>query len=357
MTPRPTLWFSTLALLAACSGKDEAVGDTGGIDTAGSGETGDSADSGDSEGADSGDSGADSGDSGSDSGDSGDTDTGEAPAFHTAPLAGLATLSSGECPDLSASGTSTFLSSDEERKVTVLIPEAGTEGASVVFFFHGLTTPDVSPEPTVETAEALDLQTVADATNTVIILPEAPLRSLFGQSFFLWDVEGATGTDLVLYDDLRTCVADLGVDLNHVTAVGFSGGALFTTWVATRRADTLATFVSLSGGADITVPVIGSVSPYETPVWSVPGLLVSGGDADVWPDPSVPLVDFDAASDTFDADLKADGHFTVRCRHSEGHTITYKGYALTLAWMASHTYGEPSPYEESGLGSDSDWCE
>ena len=303
------------------------------------------------------DSGEDT-DSGQDTDSGGDTDSGVPRGWTVVDLAPLTELSSGECPDLSMSGTSTFLSSGTERKVTVLIPAGGAEGAPVVMFFHGLTTPEASPEPTVEMADGLYLQDVADETGAVIVLPEAPLRELFGYQFYLWMVEETDSTDLTLFDDLRTCVStELNVDLERLTAFGFSGGALFTTVVATERADTLATFIELSGGADIDVPLFAdNFAAYNTPAWTLPGLVASGGDEDVWPDPSAPLVDFESASDTLADRLVTDGHFVVRCHHDTGHTITYDEYLLAIDWLSSHRFGEPSPYASAGLGDDADWC-
>ena len=65
----------------------------------------------------------------------------------------------------------------------------------------------------------------ASPTGSVIVLPESPLRDIYGVKFFLWDVEGASDHDLVLYDDLRTCLAqELSVHLERVSAMGCSGG-------------------------------------------------------------------------------------------------------------------------------------
>lgn len=350
------------SILVACSGRDGKDGAAQPYDPPDDESGNDSASDGRDSGEDSGD-GEDSG-GGADSGDdtdSGGDDTGEPSGprgWTVVDLAPLTTLSSGQCPDLSRSGTSSFLSSGTERKVTVLLPESGAAGAPVVVFFHGLTTPDASPEPTVEMAEGLYLQDVADETGTIIVLPEAPVRDLFGYKFYLWMVEETESDDLVLYDDLRTCLSsELNADLERFTAFGFSGGALFTTVVATRRADTLATFIELSGGADIEVPLFADLfSAYATPAWTLPGLLASGGDEDVWPSPSAPLVDFEAASDTFADRLVDDGHFVARCHHDNGHTITYDEYLLSIDWLSSHRFGQPSPYASAGLGDDSDWC-
>lgn len=292
--------------------------------------------------------------------ETGDTGSkGDPRGWTTVPLADLAPLSSGACPRLDESGSSTFLSSEEERRVTVLLPEDGPEDAPVVFFFHGLSTPDATPEPAEYLAEALGLQDVADELGVVIVLPEAPLREMFGVQFFLWEVESTESNDLVLYDDLRTCLSDeLDVDLERVSAVGFSGGALFVTEVISQRADTLASFVELSGGSDVDVALLDmTLAPYATPAWTLPGLLVSGGESDVWPDPSFAVVDFEAATDTLTEELVMDSHYLARCYHERGHTITWDAYELTLSWVLAHRFGEPTPYATEGLGDATGWCE
>jgi len=300
------------------------------------------------------------------SGDSVDTakpeDTATGPrGWTTVDLADLAPLSDDDCPDLSVSGTTSFLSDGVERTVTVLIPTRRSRKASLVFFFHGLTTPAYGDSPGAYIASALDLQTVADDLGAVILLPDAPLRSLMGYEFFLWDVEDITGADLVLYDDLRTCAAndaDLGIDLSRVYAYGFSGGALFTTEVIRHRADTLAAAVEMSGGADVSIPLYSyEVAPYDTPSWTLPVLVISGGEDDVWPDPSMPLIDFDGASDTLADLLSYDGSLVLRCRHSSGHAVTLDAYDLSEAWIDAHEFGVSSPYATGELSEDdAEWC-
>ena len=44
-------------------------------------------------------------------------------------------------------------------------------------------------------------------------------------------------------------------DRVHRYLMGISGGAMFTTVILTQRADTLASAVEFSGGADISVPL------------------------------------------------------------------------------------------------------
>ena len=295
---------------------------------------------------------------GDDTGSSGDTDTGgvdEGP--QPAPLA---TLSSGACPDLTTSGTSTFQSSGLDRQVTVVIPSNPGTAMPVNFFFHGLTDPSYTLNPGGDTADGLGLQAIADETNSIWILPDSQVQNLFGiYEVYLWDLAMESEADLVLFDDLRTCAANtFDVDLHRVNALGFSGGALFTTLIATRRSDTLASAVELSGGSDLSVPGYEVLlSAYQTPAMPIPVLLTTGGANDVWPQPTMVIVDFEAASDTFQGELLTDGHYVVRCKDDRGHSMNNKDWNIAQDWVAAHTFGEPSPYLTGGLGGDDDWCE
>ena len=221
-------------------------------------------------------------DSGPATGDSGNPlDTGSEDTGDDLPApADLAPLSSGECPALDSSGTYSFLSSGDERTVTVLIPQAPSADMPVAFFFHGLLSPDHTPQPTDYMATALGLQGTADAYGAVIVLPESRTMSMFGFSFFMWEVMEQDDLDLVLFDDLRTCVAqELGADMRRVSAMGFSGGGLFTTVVARERGDTLASIVEMSGGSDVDFSLVSDepIAAYGTPANTMPSLLFSGG--------------------------------------------------------------------------------
>lgn len=283
------------------------------------------------------------------------TDTAEVKTWQSADLM---PLSSGECPDMSISGAfSSFLSSGESRNVTVVFPANQTEGMRIVFFFHGLM--DVNSDPTQYTARVLALQDLADQYNAVVVLPESPIWEMFGQQFFLWNIEDGTyQKDLALYDDLRTCVANnFTVDLDKLVTVGFSGGSLFSTILLGQRPNDLAAVVEMSGGADLQVATFeNTFAPYKTPSNDIPVLLISGGENDVWPDASFTIVDFDSATDTLQSRLRQDNQFVVRCRHTMGHSITGKAFLASVDWLTNHTYKEPSPYLND-IGSWTDWCE
>ncbi len=267
----------------------------------------------------------------------------------------LAELSSGECPDLSASDHTSFLSSGEQRNVSIVLPDTPGEDMPVVFFFHGL----VDVDPATNIVSGLQLQSAANSSNVVFVVPESRTMTYFGMTFYMWQVMDEDDKDLVLFDDLRTCVAnELDVDLTRLTAMGFSGGALFTTVVARERGDTLATMVEMSGGSDLDFSVVSEdpIAVYGQPAnTELPALLVSGGDEDGWPQ-GFPMVDFQAATDTLEGKLVADGHYTWRCRHEEGHTVTWNEWTLAKNWALAHSYGLPSPFEGGSIDDHASWC-
>jgi len=269
--------------------------------------------------------------------------------------ADLSELSSGECPDLRTSGaTVTFFSSGEERTVTTVFPTNQQPGMRVVFFYHGLL--EAGSNPTNYMVGALDLQDMADDYNAVIVLPESPIWNLVGQQFHMWDVEDGTfDKDLTFFDDLRTCVAnDFDIDLDKVVSTGFSGGSLFNTILLSNRSEHLAAVVEMSGGADIEIPIYeNEFAPYSTPISSIPVLLISGGEEDIW---GGGLINFEEATNTLEQRLVTDKKFVVRCRHSQGHTITMEAFNTAIEWLVNHEYGVDSPYV-SGISDWADWCE
>jgi predicted esterase len=208
-------------------------------------------------------------------------------------------------------------------------------------------------------AQALNFQSLAETHNALIFLPESPIWELVGQQFHMWDVEdGTSDKDLALFDDLRTCGAqNFDINLDKVVSGGFSGGSLFNTILLGERADHLAAVVEMSGGANIDIPTFDEkIAPYDTPSTDIPILLISGGDTDLWPDASLPIVHFQEATDTLQEKLLEDERFVVRCTHNTGHNITNKAFSAAIDWLAIHEYGVSSTYEEEGIGSWEDWC-
>ena len=92
--------------------------------------------------------------------------------------ADLAELSSGECPDMSVSGeTVTFLSSGEERTVTVVVPSDPQPDMNIIFWYHGFLDTSMS-NPTGQTASGMGFQSLADETNSLIFVPQSGIWNL-----------------------------------------------------------------------------------------------------------------------------------------------------------------------------------
>ncbi len=279
-------------------------------------------------------------------------DTGAAAAAGpNGPTAPLAALSDGECPDMS--GTSRFSSGGLKRRVRIVTPKDAPPGLPVVFGFHGLVPTGF--DAIGDIVDGFDLKSLADELGVVFVVPEA--RELefpgFG-SLLLWGILDDTEPDLVLYDDLRTCLSrDLDVDLERMSVWGFSGGALWTSVIALERADTLASFVEFSGGNSFTVPLLGGpYIPYATPPHLPPALLVSGGDNDVWPDTTFTVIDFEDASDSLARSLANDGAVVARCHHQLGHTIPSNLWDLGVEWLVSHSFTGDSPWADGAALAD-----
>lgn len=289
------------------------------------------------------------------------TDADEKPVDDETKLepAPLAELSDGDCPDMSVSGTSFFSSGGLERKVSVVIPKGRPENAPVIFTFHGLVPSDY--DPVSEMVAGFDLQAAADELGAIFITPESRVTELPGVgSLLLWGILDDAEPDLVLFDDLRTCVAnELGADVFRFSAWGHSGGALWTTVLVGARSLTLATALEFSGGAELTIPLMGGpFVTYEAPEWDIPVLLASGGSGDVWPDPTFILVNFEEATDTLTAGLQGDGHTVVRCKHSLGHfSFPNDGWIYAQEWLSSHRFAEPSGVLDGTIPAPPNWCE
>ncbi len=253
-------------------------------------------------------------------------DTAPDPLAYLHGTAALAPASAGSCPTIEdESGDVDLVSNGKDRTAKIIVPDGGAEGKAVVFVWYplgGSATYMIS---------ALDLREYADTVDAVVVVPSSS-----GDLLFEWGFQSdpVGNDDLVLYDDLRTCLHEqLAVDLGRVSAMGFSAGALWTSYLAIHRGDTLSTILPFSGGAD---PIV----TYETPAGPFPALLPHGGESDVY----AGAVHFDQTTTSFATSLTADAHFVVTCNHEGGHTIPPEGRDMMDAWLTIHVYGEPSPF-------------
>jgi poly(3-hydroxybutyrate) depolymerase len=269
------------------------------------------------------------------------------------PVAPLAELSDGECPDMSESGISSFSSGGVERKVAVVFPDDPQPGMPVVFNFHGLTNTGSDP---VE-GSLSQIQAEAEANDSVVIMPEARSTALplIGE-ILIWGILDDEDLDLTLFDDLRTCASnELEVDLKKLSTWGHSGGALWSTAMLMERSTSLAAVVEFSGGAEFSIPGLGGpYLTYSTPERQVPVMLTSGGSDDSWPQ-GFPIVNFETTTETLAENLIEDGHQVARCEHQQGHyAIPSNLWAFSTRWDLDHQFGEDSPFSSDDLP---DGCE
>ena len=136
-----------------------------------------------------------------------------------------------------------------------------------------------------------------------------------------WDEDGA------LFDDLLACVEEqYDIDNKRVWSMGFSSGALWTTWLVLNRSSFLASAVVWSGGSN------ASVNIYKSPKRKLPVLVAWGGANDQ------ALLSFEPMAITFADGLQTDGHFVIRCNHKLGHTIPGGGLTWATIFLEHHTW-------------------
>jgi poly(3-hydroxybutyrate) depolymerase len=241
----------------------------------------------------------------------------------------LAELSSGQCPDLTTTGTKTFTSNGKEREVRVYFPDGNADNLPVVFAWHWLGG------SAAQMTSALDLDGYASDHDVIIVVPQALSSNPFEWNFVSGESEAAD--DLALFDDLRTCLSrDRHADMHRVYTTGMSAGGLWSTFLTIHRGDTFAATMIMSGGTD---PIV----QYSPPAGeNVPVLLMWGGDADVLSGGGFDL-DFQAMTLAFSSELRADDHFVVHCNHGMGHTIPPDGMDVAEGWLFPHVYGVASP--------------
>jgi poly(3-hydroxybutyrate) depolymerase len=263
-----------------------------------------------------------------------DTEVAE-PAFTGADLA---PLSDGPCPDMGSGGTKTFASSGSDRSFELILPEAFAPGMPALVVWHGLGDSASSM------ARWMALQRFADDRGMVVVLPDSPDRN--GMT---WDLTLSGNQDLVLYDDLRTCMAqELEIDLARLHVTGFSYGGLMSTAVTMARSDTLASAFIMSGG---TAPFF---VPYASPSHKLPVMIMWGGEGDTYGE-GMTQVRFEETSLDLSQNLRSDGHVVAHCDHGQGHEVPFGIHDLLDTWFVAHQFGAPSPLSED-LGDVPEWC-
>ena len=176
--------------------------------------------------------------------------------------------------------------------------------------------------------------------------------------------------EFTFFDDMLSCVEQqFNVNQSCVSTVGVSAGALFTDQLAQARSQTLASFISLSGGVGDTI-----IKPWVSTSHKLPGVVLWGGDGPPAMDGVKDILgcfgigmDFSVASKALESSLVTDGQFIVECKHNCGHVeppLDPPPGESKYAGMWQFAFNHPfwlapgdSPFKKTGLPpSMPSWC-
>lgn len=260
----------------------------------------------------------------------------------------LYAYSGGVCPDISG-GTLTLNAGGVSRQIKVFLPAtppaAGT--ASVMFAWHGLGDSAANFGNVINGAQ------LASTFNTIVVVPSVFDDGSTGGLFPpMWSfpkavIGGDPEIDLGLFDDVLACLDEqYDIDNNRVYTLGFSMGALWSTYLTMHRGEYMAAAVVWSGGVHDDL-----LFGYETPGRQLPVAIAHGGATDTY-NLGIAVLEFQNMVTDFANGLVADEHFVVMCDHGSGHTITSDVASASLQFLFAHTWDmSGSPIEASGVGS------
>ncbi len=295
----------------------------------------------------------------------------DAPVPAGAPTPVMPTLPAAGCPVL-APGTNTITSSANARQFILVLPAnmQPTEKLPVLFMWHWLGG---SPNSFLERGQ---IQAAVDDQRFIGVIPYSKGANIIGTSFNLrWPFDisqspARMNEEYTFFDDMLACVnAQYNVNQQCISTVGVSAGALFTDQLAAARSQTLASFMSLSGGTGATI-----IKPWAGAARKLPGVVLWGGDGPPMMDGATDLLgcagigmNFSVASRDLETQLDNDNHFLVECRHNCGHVeppltpyMNESQYAgmWQFAWNHPFWLGEgQSPFVIDGMPPQMpEWC-
>jgi predicted esterase len=214
----------------------------------------------------------------------------------------------GICPILEPGQLNLIDTTSGERSFILVVPSdlGEDEVLPVMVLFHWL---GADAQDFYDRAEAQD---AVDHYRFIAIIPNGrdiedfvPFRWPFAVS----DLDFLMQEDFDFFDDMLACVAEqFAVDKECVSAMGVSAGAMFSSMLASRHGDRLASYISLSGG------VGGLIKPWQGGGNIMPAMVLWGGRQDF-----CIAIDFATASKQLETDLAANGHPIVECIHNCTH--------------------------------------
>lgn len=238
-------------------------------------------------------------------------DTTTAPPSPPTPYA----YSGGDCPKLAA-GQNTLFSWDTSRSVDLYLP-AELKSAGLLFLWHGLGD---SKE---NFGKATNAQAQANILGAIVAVPQ----SKGAATGWGWASDDSALRDVQLFDDLVTCIdKQFDIDNERIYTMGFSAGALWSSYLVINRSTFLAAAVIWSGGTGSTA------YKYKTPKRKIPVLASWGGKNDN------AVLSFAETTGNFVGALTKDGHYVIACDHGLGHTIPPNGLNWGMKFLQAHRW-------------------
>jgi hypothetical protein len=292
-----------------------------------------------------------------------------APAGSPAPV--MPPMPAAGCPTLH-NGVNALTSTGHSREFILVVPEGlmATEHPPVLFMWHWIGG---SANSFLTKGE---VQQAADQQRFIAVIPKDKGATIIGTSFdtrWPFDITQSSPRmteEFTFFDDMLACVEhQYTINEQCISSVGVSAGALFTDQLAQARSQTLASFISLSGGTGATW-----IKSWAGAARKLPGVVLWGGDGPPQMDGNKDILgcagigmDFSVASRNLESELSAEGHFIVECRHNCGHVEPpldplpgQSKYAGMWEFALNHPYWLPagqSPFLDHGMPpSMPAWC-
>ncbi len=278
---------------------------------------------------------------------------------------------SGMCPAF-VPGRNTLRSSGDSRQFLLVVPsgfDPTTERLPLVFLWHWL-----GGNANAFLTQAA-VQSAADRLRFIAVIPESSGRLRFQWPYLVQDPSCVTDfacncdcrleRELRYFDDLLACVSgQFPINLDCVSSVGASAGALWTAQLAPRRSTQISSMIVLSGGVGTGAVALDpgtAVRAWPGEAHAVPAFVLWGGPSDFC------FLLFQDTSRRLEGALASEGAFVEECIHNCMHSLPPfaappGGGQFDALWdfALSHPYwledGE-SPYQVTGLSAGTpEWC-
>lgn len=236
------------------------------------------------------------------------------------------------CPALTA-GTNKMVSAEMERTFEVRLPAGATPTGALplVVLFHGMGGSANGILKDSGYAELLKSQ------QFILVAPDSAREGGKKKYDLDWNFAGTffdmDNPDLVLFDDLLTCVSkSWNVNAKRVYVTGMSGGGLMSTFAAAHRSTRIAAAAPMSGGYLHKWPTLENKMPF---------LVTWGG-----PEDKAASQDFHAFALALLDSLTTAGHAPIiQCQHALSHKWPPEMTPAVHAFLNSFTLqGKENPY-------------